>query len=105
MLDIIAQMAGVGMFEEDWAVPVTCPAAAQGGGKPRRRELTRFTSECPAPQQAPLARTEALHECPTPPQGGGKPTGQGKPCPYYTRVWQADLAGYVCLLVYFQSGL
>jgi len=54
MLHIIAQMAGVGMFEEDWAVPVNCPAAPQGGGKPRS---------------------------------------------YYTRAWQADLAGYVSLLL------
>src|SRR5438132_5464435 len=76
MLHIIAQMAGVGMFEEDWAVPVNCPAPPQGGGKPHKRERKRFTSECPTPpQQAPQARTEArfTSECPALPQGGGKP--------------------------------
>jgi len=57
-------------------VPVNCPAPPQGGGKPHWYEWKRFTSECPAA-----------------PQGGGKPR------PYYTRAWQADLAGYVSLLL------
>src|SRR6266566_8165782 len=103
MLHIIAQMAGVGMFEEDWAVPVNCPAPPQGGGKPQKRERKRFTSDGPAPPQGGgKPHRRCTSDGPTPPQGGGKPhkrftsdgpappQGGGKPRPYYTRAWQAD---------------
>src|SRR5437899_4815696 len=79
MLHIIAQMAGVGMFEEDWAVPVNCPAPPQGGGKPQKRERKRASrASAPhyhragaSPRSANVRGSGAVP--PALPQGGGKP--------------------------------
>ncbi len=101
-----------------------CPALPQGGGKPHKRERKRFRSgppphhhragASPAPTLHGLRRpfrrivgatlAVALRWGPCCNLPYVRAYG-GKPRPYYTRAWQANLAGYVSLLVYFQSGL